>query len=736
MKLLIVIMIGLVNWSCCAQGVEPKFNLNFEQNSLNEKLPAGWFQWGTYDLQKDSADVHSGKYSASIISSESGDAFGSITYQIPAHYEGEEIVLKGYMKTDKVADGFAGLLMRIDGNGSPLVFDNMQDQNVHGTLDWKQYKITLKYPKEAQHIFVAGILTGSGQAWFDDFTVTIDGENIQTLAETDKPIAKAQLDKEFDEGSKFSLTQADTQQVKRLTKLAKIWGFLKYYHPQVASGDIHWDYELFRMLPSIQNSHFDEALAEWLTSMDNTDAATRDPNFSDAKLHPDIDWVSDTSWLNSAALGQELIKVKNSERKAANYYISLAPGVGNPVFQEAPYPNMAWNDTGYRLLALFRYWNMIEYFFPYKHLIGRDWNEVLTEYIPKIIVADDELSYKLTLLRLIGEIHDTHANIWQQDEAFSHFYGTRILPIAVDFVENKPVVVKLFDRLNGNHNIEVGDVITKINGEDVAQVIAEKIQYCPASNEPTQLRDVARRLLRTNEDSITITFEKQNGSVTNTVRTADVDNVNFWQTDVNSHIIENDIGYVYPGTLEEGEIDEIMQTFSDKKGIIIDLRCYPSDFIVFSMGKYLMPEPKAFVKFTSGSLDNPGLFSFTEPLTVGEHNGDYYKGKIIILINEKTQSQAEYTTMALRVAPQATVIGSTTAGADGNVSTILLPGNIRTMISGIGVYYPDGTETQRVGIVPDIEVKPTIAGIREGRDEVLEKAIRLIQADDAGQTPE
>jgi C-terminal processing protease CtpA/Prc len=49
-----------------------------------------------------------------------------------------------------------------------------------------------------------------------------------------------------------------------------------------------------------------------------------------------------------------------------------------------------------------------------------------------------------------------------------------------------------------------------------------------------------------------------------------------------------------------------------------------------------------------------------------------------------------------------------------------------TMISGIGVYYPDGTETQRVGIVPDVECKPTIQGIREGRDEVLEKAIEII----------
>lgn len=42
------------------------------------------------------------------------------------------------------------------------------------------------------------------------------------------------------------------------------------------------------------------------------------------------------------------------------------------------------------------------------------------------------------------------------------------------------------------------------------------------------------------------------------------------------------------------------------------------------------------------------------------------------------------------------------------------------------VYYPDGTATQRISIVPDVEVKPSVKGIREGRDELLEKAVEII----------
>jgi C-terminal processing protease CtpA/Prc len=95
-------------------------------------------------------------------------------------------------------------------------------------------------------------------------------------------------------------------------------------------------------------------------------------------------------------------------------------------------------------------------------------------------------------------------------------------------------------------------------------------------------------------------------------------------------------------------------------------------------------------------------------------------------VDESSQSQSEYTAMAFRSAPNATIVGSTTAGADGNVSAIPLPGGLRSMVSGIGVFYPDKRPTQRIGIVADVETKPTIHGIRSGRDEVLEAALRQI----------
>src|SRR5260370_32784031 len=82
--------------------------------------------------------------------------------------------------------------------------------------------------------------------------------------------------------------------------------------------------------------------------------------------------------------------------------------------------------------------------------------------------------------------------------------------------------------------------------------------------------------------------------------------------------------------------------------------------------------------------------------------------------------------MAFRAAPGAIVIGSTTAGADGNTSTVPLPGGLSSLISGLGVFYPDNRPTQRVGIIPDIALSPTVLGIQAGRDELVDEAIRQI----------
>jgi C-terminal processing protease CtpA/Prc len=194
-------------------------------------------------------------------------------------------------------------------------------------------------------------------------------------------------------------------------------------------------------------------------------------------------------------------------------------------------------------------------------------------------------------------------------------------------------------------------------------------------------------------------------------------------------LLSKDVAYLKLSSVKIADVDHYLEAASKTEGLIIDIRNYPSEFTVFALGSHLIVEPTPFALFTNGDLSNPGAFHWTSAmmLPVAE---PHYTGKVIILVDEDSQSQAEYTAMAFRASPRGFVVGSTTAGADGNVSAFALPGGLHTMISGIGVFYPDKRPTQRVGIVPDRVVNPTMEGIRAGRDEVLEEGVRQILGED------
>lgn len=717
--------------SCQTTGTISKFNFNFE--TLEYGIPAGWNNYGgsDYIIALDSLNTKNGKYSATVEFKGGNPDFKAWAFAIPDNYAGKEITLSGYIKTENVTDGYAGLWMRIDPS---IAFDNMNKNGVIGTTDWTKYDITLEMnPTKTKQIVVGGLLVGKGKMWLDHLSIQIDGNDIQNLTPIVKEVFPAEKDKEFDNGSGITNVSITDHHVEDLKTLCLIWGFLKYYHPNISFGLYNWDYELFRIIPKVLNAenkiHRDNLLNNWIGSFGQfSSGEERTFESAETKIAPDLEWISNSAFTDE--LTTTLLNIINANRPEEHYYIGLQPGVGNPEFKnENSYSSMLFPDVGYRLLALYRYWNIIQYYFPYKNLIEEDWKTVLDDFISKFINAKDETEYTLVVLELIGRVHDTHANIWGGNPVLHNYFGTRRAAVKLSFIENKAVVTGFVDTKSGEESgLVVGDIILSINSKTVDELIKETLKYFPASNHPTQLRDIASNLLRTNDSIINIEILRNETLYTKILNTYTTKELNPYKisTDTCFKLINKDIGYINHGTLKRQHLPEIWKNVQNTKGLIIDIRNYPSDFPIFDLSNYLMPMSTPFVKFTNGSIENPGLFTYTPTLNAGEDNINYYKGRVVILINEISQSSAEYHTMAYSVHPNAIIIGSTTAGADGNVSQFYLPGGISTMISGIGVYYPDGTETQRIGIVPDIICKPTIQGIKAGKDELLEKALVLI----------
>ena len=67
-----------------------------------------------------------------------------------------------------------------------------------------------------------------------------------------------------------------------------------------------------------------------------------------------------------------------------------------------------------------------------------------------------------------------------------------------------------------------------------------------------------------------------------------------------------------------------------------------------------------------------------------------------------------------------------TAGANGNVNPFTLPGGYRFAWTGMKVVKHDGTQHHTIGILPTVPCERTITGVAAGRDELLEKALEII----------
>ncbi len=543
----------------------------------------------------------------------------------------------------------------------------------------------------------------------------------------------SELDREFDNGSSIELPSLTSEKIEDLELLGRVWGFLKYHHPEIAKGTYHWDYELFRFLPKYMEvasaEERDQLLVDWIDSLGPIEEHFCVPVEEEAFIKPDLDWIEQ----QGEELKNKLLTVYNNRAQGKQYYIELHDVVGNPNFNhENAYENMPFPDDGFRLLSLYRYWNAINYFFPYKYLMDDDWNGKLKEYIPRFVDAKDELEYELVVTEIIGDVQDSHATLWGGADKIREWKGLYHSPVNVGFIENQLTVTEYFiEDWKDEVGLNIGDVITKVNGRTIEDLVEENAKYYPASNEPTMLRNMSVNLLRSDQPMIEIEVMSGDSAPEKRMLELYPDERFEWEqredeTEEKCYkMLDNNIGYVTLATIKDEDILPIKAEFKDTKGIIIDIRNYPATFVPFSLGSYFVSESSPFVKFTQGNVDNPGEFKMTPCLEI-PRDWVTYEGKLIVLVNEQSQSQAEYTAMAFRAGDNTTIIGSTTAGADGNVSEIVLPGGLKTWISGIGVYYPDGGETQRIGIVPNIEVKPTVQGLREGRDELLEKAIEVL----------
>ena len=411
--------------------------------------------------------------------------------------------------------------------------------------------------------------------------------------------------------------------------------------------------------------------------------------------------------------------------------VELPRGLALKPFVEKGYRETTYPDEGLRLLGALKAWSVIEYFFPYKHLIGEDWDGNLVQVLGETKRATNGLEYHLAIARLIARTNDSHGQVFSKE--LDRRWGPMPPPFTVRWVEGSAAVVALLPEAR-SAGLQIGDLLFEVDGRPIQERVDDLKPFLAAST--PQAKDYAALLaaIRGPEGSMgRFHFQTASGakremeferSLSFFRRLQEKDEPVFRK-------IDSAIGYVDLARLDASQVDTMFEAFRETRAIIMDMRGYPRG-TAWSIAPRLSTRTQPVNALFRRNLVREGEVvsqMFEQTLPKREATATPYVGLTVMLIDERAISQSEHSGMMYRIANGTRFVGQPTTGANGDITAMLLPGRLYVTFSGHDVRWPDGRQLQRVGLQPDYPVAPTIQGLRSGRDEVLEKAIAVVRAD-------
>ena len=408
------------------------------------------------------------------------------------------------------------------------------------------------------------------------------------------------------------------------------------------------------------------------------------------------------------------------------------------------YPEMALPDADHRLLALFRLWSVARYFFPYLDLMDRPWADTLEEFLPRFEAADTALAYQTAVMEMAARLQDTHVGVGNATALQEHL-GLFAPPFLVSQVEGQAVVRHVHDA-SAAGGIQVGDMILAVDGVDIAER-RKSLEHLIAASTPQAMSLLLDRMqLRGPKGSTARLRVRDSAGKDREVAVArsrpHADGV--WlpalrKTPVAYGMLPSGFGYIDLQRLAHADADAALDAVMGAPAIILDMRGYPKGTawaIAPRLVKAPPSRPIVAARFRPPFWDAatmpadpkaPSPFQLTFDQTLADTIKPRYQGKVVMLIDAWAISQAEHTCLFVAAATDVTFIGSPTNGANGDVTTMVLPGNLVVHFTGQEVRFPDGRQLQRTGVQPHIVAQPSIAGVRAGKDEVLEAAIEHLR---------
>ena len=619
-----------------------------------------------------------------------GANFGTVMQSVDATpHRGKQVRLRAAVRTDVSGSGNqAQLWLRVDrASGQNGFFANMEDRPITDS-DWETYEITGPVTDDASRIALGGFLRGRGTAHLDAFELQVrdsSGAAWQTVSLKNAG---------FEAGSAGESPTG--------------WrGRPDSYAFRTTQGD------------AVEAQHF--------LSIASAKASSRAPALF--KAHPTAGETI-TEPLGRGLSAQVPLALYSNDEQTLRPDDAPSPDALREALDSISPDRFTTEDEALRLADVLIAWNVFQHFYPYFDVVEADWEQVLPRTLRRAEADTSQRDFLRTLRRMLVPLEDGHGRVSHPDEQRTG------LPLLVDRIGDEVMVVDTASYSDSRHCAQPGDVLRSFDGTPIEETLRDTRRYISGSE---QWRTI--RALRTFDGGppgtfARLTLRRQGETVECRMPRADSTTRARWQRELQAAPRPDSIDVLSGGThyvdLTRVEMDGLrphLDTLAQAEAVVFDVRGYPEGGAQellqhlspdtlrsahFEVPKILYPDQENIVGYTGGRWTLP-------PKSL------QFTGDVAFLTDARAISYAESIMGIVEHYDLGTIVGKPTAGTNGNVNPLELPGQYQVYWTGMRVQKHDRSQHHLVGIQPDVRAERTLEGVRGGRDEVLEKGIEVLR---------
>jgi len=584
-------------------------------------------------------------------------------------------------------------------------------------------------------------------------------------------------------GSSCTIQTSDKiveQKVKNLTAFSRVYGYVRYFHPSDEAQKIDWDKLAVLGVKSIKKANTDEELKNALESLffpiAPTITFTETEPSSNSFLSKYLEQISeDTTKLKTVAWQYLGINLKESYQasqvyasnrtnrhynaeKSSKFLFQRYPSVGETTIRslvdglwcEVPlalYSNethtlprssqtdfnrlkkqvesinltdASANDENVRLADTIIAWNELQHFYPYFDVIDTNWEIQLSLSLKKALTDRTQEDFYATLSSMLASTRDGHIQLNHPSTS-----NEASLPFLVDLIENKVVVTHSI-----YNEIQPGDIVTSLNGESAMRIVQDQINLVSGSPQLSLFRSLRQLGVGKSGTHAVVEIQREKSVKSYTIPRSSRRSNSIMEK---SHLpvtgqIEDSIYYVDLTRASMTRINDEMDQIASSPGVIFDMRGYPNRN--HQIIRHILTRPDT----SNQWMKIPKIIYPDQRNIVGYQKHGWHltpatphiQGEVVFITDARAISYAESFMSFIEHYDLGEIVGQPTAGTNGNVNITELPGGYRFGWTGMKVVKHDGSQHHLVGIQPTIPIKKTMEGIREGKDEFLEKAIQVL----------